>query len=476
MSTTESLAALIVETKYESMPPQVIEAAKVVIMDGMGVMLAGSQEEPARIVADHVNEMGCAPRCTVFGQGFSTAPTMAAFANGVAGHVLDYEPMWHPATHPTSPTLPGVLALAELHSLPGSDVLGALIIGFEVQGRIRVASAGMDLSGFHPPGLVGTMGSAAACSRLLGLDIHQTRMALAIAGSRPGALSANIGTMTKSTHCGNAGRMGLESALLAAKGFTGNDSIFEHPVGYANVLFGPEFDLDAVTRNFGDSYRLVDPGVGIKKHPSQFGTQRGIDAALELHHLHDVNPANINRVRIRNPMMPYVDRPYPSTGLEGKFSFQYTVASALLDGQVTIQTFTDERRHRPDMEEMLTKIDLHMDPEIPSDFEGMWTSVEIDTVNGNTYSARCDLPRGIWGTPLRREERLTKFRNCASTLLSEESVDQCASIIENLDEAQNIRELIRITQSAPRTGRYLMIWCDSPSRRSQRPEAVVVQT
>ena len=448
-STTEALAKLIAETEYDTMPAEVIEAAKVVILDGIGVMLAGSREEPARIVADYVRDMGGNPRCSVFGQGFSTSPVMAAFANGVAGHVLDYEVMWHPATHPTSPTLPPILALAEMENLPGKDVLPALVVGFEVQGRIRVASAGIEPGqGFHPPGLVGVMGSAAASCRLLGSDSHKTRMALAIAASRAGALSANIGTMTKSTHCGNAARMGLESALLAARGLTGNEEIMEHPTGYGRVLFGESFDLDAVTRDFGSPYRLVDPGVAIKKHPSQFGTQRGIDAALELRQLYGIQPEKIAQVTIETPVMPYVNRPSPGTGLEGKFSFQYTVAVALLDGAVTIGSFTNERRFAPDVAGILEKIDLHMDPAIPDNFQEMWTSVEVRLDDGQSHTVRCDQPRGIWGNPLTREERLIKFRNCASLVLSAQAVERCIEIVEELEAAKDLQELVHLMRAS----------------------------
>jgi aconitate decarboxylase len=137
--------------------------------------------------------------------------------------------MWHPATHPTSPILPAILALAESLQQTGPEIIAALVIDFQVQGRIRVASADLDLSGFHVPGLVGVMGSAAAASVMLHLTPEQTRMALGISASRAGTVSANLSTMTNSTHCGNAGRMGLEAALLAAKGFTGHPDIFEHP-------------------------------------------------------------------------------------------------------------------------------------------------------------------------------------------------------------------------------------------------------
>ena len=436
------MAKLIAGTDYASIPAEAVETAKIVILDGIGVMLAGSREEPARIVAEYVREMGGNPVCSVFGQGFSTSPVMAVFANGVAGHVLDYEVMWYPPTHPTSPTLPPVLALAEMYNSSGQDVLAALIVGFEVQGRIRVASADLDITRFHPPGIVGTMGSAATSSRLLGLDFSRTRMALAIAASRCGSLSANIGTMTKSTHCGNAARMGLESALLAAKGLTGNSEILEHPTGYAAVLFGEGFDLDAVTRDFGKPYRLVDPGIAIKKHPCQYGTHRAVDAALELRQRYDVRPETIAEVNIRTLVMPYVDRPYPVSGLDGKFSFQYTVAVALLDGALGIESFTDERRFSPDVEEMLPKIRLHMDPAIPADFETMWTTVEARLTDGRCYTVRCDRPRGIWGNPLSREERLSKFRTCASVVLSKSAVERCIEIVEDLEAAEDLRELV----------------------------------
>ena len=446
MSVTEELAGHISAATFDAMPMEAIEAAKVVILDGLAVTLAGSREQAAQIVSDYAREMGGNPVCSVFGQGFKTSPPMAAFVNGVAGHVLDYEVMWHPATHATSPTLPGILGLAERRQSTGADIVTALITGFEVQGRIRVASAHQGLSGFHPPGLVGVMGSAAAGSVMLGLDSQQTRMALGIAASRAGTVSANTGTMTKSTHCGNAGRMGLEAALLAERGFTANANIFEHENGYAAVLFGDEFELDAVTRDFGKPYRLVDPGVAIKKHPSQYGTHRGIDAALDLQQRFSVEPKHISAVRIETPVMRYVGRPYPETGLDAKFSFQYTVAAALLDRRIGIESFTDEAVHRAEVQDLLGKTTVDMRPDIPDNFEDMWVAVRVETTDGQTYVSRCNRPRGIWGNPLTREERLAKVRACAGRVLSSAHTERLIEIVEDLENAgaDTVQELVAI--------------------------------
>ncbi len=451
MPVTEQLAQHIASAKFEAMPREAVEAAKVVILDGLAVTLAGSREQAAQIVADYAREMGGNPQSSIFGHGFKTSPPMAAFVNGVAGHVLDYEVMWHPATHATSPTLPGILALAEKQGATGKDIVTALVTGFEVQGRIRVASANLSLGGFHPPGLVGVMGSAAAGSVMLGLDTYQTRMALGIAASRAGTVSANTGTMTKSTHCGNAGRMGLEAALLAARDFTANANVFEHENGYAAVLFGEGFELDAVTRDFGNPYRLVDPGVAIKKHPSQYGTHRGIDAALDLQQRYGVDPGRIAAVRIETPVMRYVGRPFPETGLDGKFSFQYTVAASLLDRRVGIETFTDEAVHRPEITTLLEKTTVDMRSDIPANFEEMWIAVRVETTDGQTYISRCDRPRGIWGNPLSREERLAKVHSCAGRVLEDFGVDLLIETVEDLEnaDADEVQRLIATLGGAP---------------------------
>jgi aconitate decarboxylase len=448
MGTTEILARHIVETTYDSLPAEVVRAAKDVILDGVGVMLAGSQEEPPRIVAEYAREMGALPRCTVFGLGLRTSPPMAAFVNGVSGHVLDYEPMWHPATHATSPTLPAILALGETREVSGKDAITALAVAFEVQGRLRLGgfrSERMERTGFHPPGTVGPLGAAAAGAVLLGLDVQHTRWALGLAGSRSGALAANIGSMAKSSHCGNAGRMGLESALLAAKGFTASDDVIEAPSGWAQVFHRDGFDFSAAEA-FGRPWRMVDPGLATKKHPSQYGTHRGIDAALEISQKHGLDPAEISHVLVRGPVMAYIDRPFPKTGLEGKFSYQYTVSAALLDGHIGIDSFRDARRFSPDMEAMLRKVEVRMDAAIPANFEEMWVEVTARTRDGRELQARCDRPRGIWGNPLTREERLTKFRSTAGVLLAPADVEEARALIETLETVPRLRDLIAVLQ------------------------------
>ena len=233
--------------------------------------------------------------------------------------------------------------------MPGNRVITAYVLGWEIQGRLRAASAPATAPGYHPPGLVGPLGGAAAAAKTVGLDADQTLMALGIAASRTGGLTANTGTMVKSTHPGNAARMGAEAAILAGMGYTASDEVLESPVGYAAAIFGGEFNWDVATGGLGASWRLVDPGFDIKRFPAQVYMQNAIEAALNLREQNGVDPNNIEQVTIRRRGRGH-SGPVPRSGLDGKFSVEYCAAAALLDGHVGIDTFTDARRFSPDME------------------------------------------------------------------------------------------------------------------------------
>jgi len=223
MGLTATLCERIAGLRHGDIGPEALAAGRRLVLDGLGVAVAGvSEEDAVPILARTLRALGGAPVSTAIACGFRIDPVRAAAINGAAMHVLDFEPMWSPATHALSVTLPVALALAEARSLPGREVLAALIKGIEIQGWLREASGQYtpDVLQFHPPGLVGPMGAVAVAGHLLGLDPARLANAFGIAGSRAGTLFGNVGTMTKSAHCGQAAAMGLEAALLAEAGFT----------------------------------------------------------------------------------------------------------------------------------------------------------------------------------------------------------------------------------------------------------------
>jgi aconitate decarboxylase len=322
-----------------------------------------------------------------------------------------------------------------------------------MQGWIRQASGQFEASTsrFHPPGAVGPLGAAVAAGHILKLDPDRLAHAIGIAASRAGSLLANAGTMTKSTHCGHASALGLESALFAARGFTANVEVFEAAQGYVPALYDDGFKVEEML-GFGRApLRVVEPGYAIKMFPSQFGTHFGITAGLELHP-NIPSPAAIRHVILTAPVMNYVNRPRPKTGLSGKFSLQYTAASALLDGKVGIRTFTDARLAKADMQELLGKFELRLDPKIPGRFEEMYVLLRVELDGGRVLETRCDGPRGKWGTPpISEAEHLVKIRDCLVTRFEPAAAERIIGLARRIDDldAAGVREIMQLAGCFP---------------------------
>jgi aconitate decarboxylase len=449
MGLTTTLAARIATTRFEDISAEAVAAARRLVLDGLAVAIAGTKEQAIQILAAHTRALGGVPEAGAIGGGFRTDPVRAAALNGAAMHVLDFEPMWSPATHALSTTLPVALALGEARGLSGREVLTALVKGIEIQGWLREASGQFipEQLQFHPPGLVGPMGAAVAASHLLGLDGPQLQHALGIAASRAGSVFSNAGTMTKSTHCGQAAALGLDAAMLAVQGFTGDAETFDSPQGYAGTFYKGTYRPDELTK-FGPPWRVMTPGYAIKMFPSQFGTHFVITAGLELH-LKIADPTAIRSVNLVGPVMPYVNRPQPETGLSGKFSFQYVLAAALLDGKVGIGTFTDATLRRADIQILLPKIQFHMDKDIPARFETMHVDVTVELEDGRSVRARCDGPRGVWGKPpIPVADHLVKVRDCLAVRLAPAAMERCIALAGSLDALppEGVRELMTLVR------------------------------
>jgi aconitate decarboxylase len=448
MSVTSELTAKIAATGYADLGGPAIAAARRLVLDGIAVAVAGSEQQAIEILAAHFKEQGGTPQATAIGNSFHLNMVSAAALNGAAMHVLDFEPMWSPANHALSTTLPGALALAEARGANGREVLTALVKGVEMQGWIRQASGQFEARTirFHPPSAVGPLGSAVAAGHLLELDAARLANAVGIAASRAGGLLANAGTMTKSSHCGHASALGLEAALLAERGFTANADVFEAPQGYAPAFYDARFRAEEML-GFGRApLRIVEPGYAIKLFPGQFGTHFGITAALELRPKIPA-PAAIRRAVLTAPVMAYVDRPRPKSGLDGKFSLQYTAAAALLDGKVSIGTFTDARLAQPDMQELLGKFEVSLDPAIPGRFEEMHVDLCVELDSGRMLKARCSGPRGKWGTPpISDAEHLVKVRDCLAMRIQPAAAETIIELARNIDDLDTagVRQLMHL--------------------------------
>ncbi len=449
MKITQRLAEFVASAPSGDIPPPAREQARRAILDTLGVMLAGSGEDASRILAAMARDQGRSEEATVFGYAFRVPASEAALVNGTSGHALDFDDVsMSMRGHPSVPLLPAVLALGEKLGASGREAIDAFVLGFEVECKLGLFIGGPHYAlGWHATSTFGTLGAAAACARLLRLDADRTRVALGVAASLASGIRQNFGTMTKPLHAGWAARNGVIAAVLAERGFTADAEALEGKGGFLRASSGGGPLNSRVLARLGDPWEIVSPGIGVKLYPCCYATHRAIDSALEItrsengpHH------SNIGGVQVtvsRGTLMPLRTAP-PSTGLEGKFSMEYCVAAALLDGRVSLSTFTDEAVHRPEVKKLMKLIAVSEERRRAQFPIGGRAVVSVDTLGKINHSRVVETPQGDPQNPLSWDELSEKFRDCAGAVLPPRAIEEAISAVAALDKIEDVGGLASV--------------------------------
>ncbi len=448
MNATTVLADFVAKSRWEDCPPAAIEAARRAILDCVGVMLAGSIEPPARILQTVSLDEGGAPLCTIAGTRRRTGAVWAALCNGTAAHALDFDDTnFAMMGHPTAPVLAAALAAGELALADGASVVHAFLLGFEVETALgEVVNPAHYERGWHATCTLGTLGAATAAARLLGLDAGQSRTALAVAASQASGLKENFGTMTKPFHAGHAARSGVLAALLARHGWTASEQALEGPQGFLAVLGAGERDTAALA-TLGSPWKILTSAVAVKPYPSCACTHSIIDGTRELRRTHAIRVEDVRDVTIGvNALVPQIlIHSRPRTGLEAKFSAEFSAAAALVEERVGISTFQDAKVDDPAIRSLMGRVRVEVDPQIPGDLERhMWTRVTIRLRDGRALAIGPREVPGHPGHPLSLEALRDKFRECARLVLPEDRADSLRQMLENLDACPDLRSLTAI--------------------------------
>lgn len=452
MNFTRRLAEFVACTTREAIPGDARLRARRAVLDTLGVALAGSREEASRTVAEMVREAGGRGQAAVLGHALRAPAAEAAFVNGTSAHALDFDDVSASMRgHPSAPLLPALLALGERLGSAGRDVIDAYVLGFEVQCRLgRAIGEAHYRLGWHATSTFGTIGAAAGCARLLGLDLGRTANALGIAASLANGIQQNFGSMTKALHAGHAARNGVTAALLARRGFDSDAQALEGPNGFLRAASGgSEFNAESLAVMLGETWEILSPGIGVKRYPCCYATHRAVDAALEVREDPRFDPDRVKRVDVSvtpGTLIPLLPR-LPETGLEAKFSLEYCVAAALLDGSVGPETFGQEAIGRSRARELISRLEVAEQGE-PMDFpiKGI-AEVRVHDAAGRGWSARVETPKGDPKRPLTADELVSKFRHCSAPVLGAERADQAAAVIERMDGLSDVRELMEALQA-----------------------------
>ena len=267
MELTKKLAEFVQNTHYEDIPPHVIEKSKHCILDCLGSALGGLDDDASRVIIGYVKEFGGKEQATVMGTGLKTDVALAALANGVISHALDFDD-YHDETviHGTAACLPSILSIAEHKKLSGKDILTALILAVDVSIRIGLGLGSYHYElGWHSTSTAGRFGATAGVAKLLKLDADKIIHAFGICGTQTSGVRQVFGTMCKPFNAGNACMVGVMSALLAERGFTSSKKIIEGELGILDVL--TEYpDKNSIIDGLGSKYYLSD--ISFKPYPT----------------------------------------------------------------------------------------------------------------------------------------------------------------------------------------------------------------
>jgi 2-methylcitrate dehydratase PrpD len=327
---TRKLAAYSSGLRFEDIPEEVRMVVRHCLLDWLGVTLAGSREDAARIVREEALEQGGTPQATLIGSGQRTSVGQAALVNGTASHALDYDDVHFAFLgHPTVTVVPAILAVAERDGHDGRAFLTAFVAGVEVGSRIgEYVTEAHYARGHHATGTLGTFSAAAGSARMLNLDAETSAIALGIAATQAAALKSMFGTMCKPLHAGKAAANGQYAALIARRGFTSRSDAIECSQGFADTQ-SPVLDATRVLEGLADRFHTRD--VLFKFHAACYGTHSSIEALRRLRNAHDIDSARVHKIEIRVPTrnLRVCNIQEPTTGLEAKFSLRLVSAMAL---------------------------------------------------------------------------------------------------------------------------------------------------
>jgi 2-methylcitrate dehydratase PrpD len=453
MGVATGLASRITKLQFEDIDSEALKWAKWGILDTIGVTLAGAHEDCTKIVeqihfADGALEGGPS---LIFGTGRRTSTLNAAEINGTAAHAIDFDDCSNTlGGHPSAPILPGLIALAETRHASGKDLLAAYIAGFETEAAIaRMVNFYHYEKGWHPTATIGTFGATAAACHLIRLNTEKTAVALGLAVSLAAGVKANFGTMTKPLHVGETTRSGLVAALLVEQGFTANKEAFEHPHGFLTLFNGEgNYDVSRLLENWAKPFNIVAPGLAIKKYPCCGSTHPAIDAMLILRETHTLKADDIAEIiSYTHPRrLKHTNRPDPKTPLDAKFSVQYAMARALVDGRIVIENFEGDAYNDPYIRKVMGKITANSRPHTEPD-EHFFAEVTVKTKSGETFTQWVQQPEGRGPKyPLPPGALREKFESCASRILTTKGIERLYSCIESLEATDDINQMTEIIQ------------------------------
>jgi 2-methylcitrate dehydratase PrpD len=447
----EAVAAL----SYEALPPGTIVSARRLILDSLAVALAGADGRECRVLVELARQWGGLEEASIIATSVRVPAPVAALVNGTMIQALDFDDTHDPSgTHVASTVLAAALAAAQAAHQTGRTLLTAVVAGTEVACRLGLACH--DKIGFTSTAVYGAFGAAAAAARALGLGPGPTRHALGIVLSQvAGTTQTAVDTpLSKHMQSGFAAKAGVLSALLAARGVTGVEHVFEGPYGFFNLYKQGRYDREPLVADWGRRFEI--DRLSLKLFPCCRATHAAIEAALAFVREDGLRAGDIAEVRVVVPRVAFQLAGKPAaTGtnpiVAAQFSIPYTVAAALLHGRVSLPEFTVEAIRDPTAQALMDRISVRAE-----DGDGFVPAhLEVRTLDGAVRSRTVTTLTGEPDRPLTRAQLLDKVADClaggTSRRAAADRAAELAALVDGLDAMPSVEDLVCGLE--PRQGR-----------------------
>ena len=443
------LAEFVAELRWEDLHSSTIAAAKDVVMDTIGAILAGSRLSENANFAGLAAAMSGPGRATVFGHAVRVQPVWATMVNATAGVSLEMDEGnrlggGHPSIHVT----PGAIAVSEDLGRSGSDVLSSIIVGYEVISRIGTAT--QVKPEVHSHGTWGTIGTAAATARLMGFDAAQTKVAMNLAMSMSPANTWTPcleGATVRNLYPGRSGFQGIMAAHLSQCGYT---AIADGPADLYRSFLGEGFDPQAVVDGLGTSGKLRIEQNYFKLHACCLYNHPVLDAVQDLLRDEPFAACDVNSIAVTAPPIAGIMAdPHPENMLAAKFSIPYAVAAAICYGRTDVTAFLPERVNDADIRELAGRVSLDADPEMNlRRYDYPSARVAVQLTDGRIRRAEVTSQRGDFSNPAGREELLGKFDLLSRDTLGAAKAQQVVEAVNRLDQLPVVGELTALLSTA----------------------------
>lgn len=438
---TASIAQFVSGFDGAQLEAAALTRAKHGVLDAIGVALAGIDEPVSKVMLAYAAELPAQTGATIWGSARTVALTEAALINGTLAHALDYDDMNRSMLgHPSSVLTAGLLPLAESLHLPGRKLLEAYVVGLEAMARVgRIFGFKAYDRSWHPTAVLGVLGVAAGAGYLLRLNAAQTVNALGIAASEASGIKKNFGAMMKSVHAGSAARKGVWAAQFAQRGLAADAAALEGKFGFCdmfNEMPAPQEPADAAARGLD----IMAAGLVFKQYPCCGGLHTLLDIMLDLRAQQGLQPADVVQIEcgLHPQKVAYLDRPAPTENLAAKFSVQYCVAVALLNGKVGLADFNDSIIFEAQRRDLMKKIHIVS----REDFGSFECAVAVRKKDGSTVSGRMPEARGSIRNPLSEAELLAKFEDCAAVVLGATQARAAGAALLAIDRTADVAQLV----------------------------------